>query len=1008
MRRHGFILQHLQKRSRWNPSDAPPFACSDYLKWRSSSLPQNSTPFHSHGVIRTMGKVPDHHRYTPKSVLDETEEDYFDEPDDDTEALLGGGPTRRLRGFATERDFVRHRKQQEIRGRRDPVQLREDMWTAHMPINTAEDPPHYTPLFLHSIPNAAAMPPNAPRHRTTRTNAASELRDSFHRSSSSRRETAREPEPPPRYSFNRPSRRGERTARDPRTIGRRRRRRTEEHPAPTEIQSRGGPPRIPYEEEFEDEPEEDEDEEQAWDGDDEDEEGIDRSGRYFYMDPHANDDLPHVPFDHPEWNHVRPLDYSMFDHLLPKQKTPEELAQEAQERRARFDAVMELYEQGREYEWKTEAVFANACYNNDVDLILWLYNKDCPWDASAPASAALGGHFKLLQFLHEFGCPWDTTTCAMAATRDDMMFLEYAREHLAEWDEETTVNAACNPDEEVLKYCVKNGCPMDDRVTALAAWHGHLEHLKYARKQFCDWTEAVCTNAAAQGHLPVLSWAREHGCPWNIAQVCAQAALNGQLDVLKWVYTNSEGQCEVEWNAETCDGAAWNGYLSILQWVRAYDCPWDASVCASAAHNGHWILLQWARGNGCPWNAETCANIALNAVPKTVNFPLQMLEWARTEGCEWDQRTCSNAGLSGNLPLLQYARANDCPWDPVQTCANAALKGHWHILQWVRENGGPSVFDVSVCANAAQGGHLEILQWLRLEQECPWDTSTCSHAALNGHLAVLQWAREHGCPWDAETCATAALNGHFRLLQWARENKCPWDERTCANAALMGHWNILKWARRGAVVIYEPDENDEEVVFDSDEDESDEKKKKKPKVKEPKPVEKQRILYRKRMGLSDTTEEDALPNPPEKLDSKPSSDEVATKAGTSTAEGAAAEDDGDKEMFHVRPPPVNLGRPKCVIVNNEEECCPWNEETCTNAAQGAHFDILKWARMNGCNWNKDVLTYARMNRDQNIFYWALSNGCNNKQYTLLDPEDENDMREIRTAMANRTCSTIFP
>jgi hypothetical protein len=45
------------------------------------------------------------------------------------------------------------------------------------------------------------------------------------------------------------------------------------------------------------------------------------------------------------------------------------------------------------------------------------------------------------------------------------------------------------------------------------------------------------------------------------------------------------------------------------------------------------------------------------------------------------------------------------------------------------------------------GGHLEVLQWLRAN-ECPWDEGTCRWAAKCGKLEVLQWARANGCPWD--------------------------------------------------------------------------------------------------------------------------------------------------------------------------------------------------------------------------------------------------------------------
>ena len=86
---------------------------------------------------------------------------------------------------------------------------------------------------------------------------------------------------------------------------------------------------------------------------------------------------------------------------------------------------------------------------------------------------------------------------------------------------------------------------------------------------------------------------------------------------------------------------------------------------------------------------------------------------------------------------------------------------------YVREGGGDA-------------GHIEVLQWLRANG-CPWDERTCVLAALGGHLPVL---RANGCPWDLWTCAKAANSGHLEVLQWARANGCPWDERTCQCAGV--------------------------------------------------------------------------------------------------------------------------------------------------------------------------------------------------------------------------------
>ena len=45
----------------------------------------------------------------------------------------------------------------------------------------------------------------------------------------------------------------------------------------------------------------------------------------------------------------------------------------------------------------------------------------------------------------------------------------------------------------------------------------------------------------------------------------------------------------------------------------------------------------------------------------------------------------------------------------------------------------------------AEGGYLEVLQWARAN-DCPWDERTCAFAVEGGYLEVLHWACANGCP----------------------------------------------------------------------------------------------------------------------------------------------------------------------------------------------------------------------------------------------------------------------
>ena len=123
----------------------------------------------------------------------------------------------------------------------------------------------------------------------------------------------------------------------------------------------------------------------------------------------------------------------------------------------------------------------------------------------------------------------------------------------------------------------------------------------------------------------------------------------------------------------------------------------------------------------------------------------------------------------GHLAVLQWARANGCPWD-VETCWKAAFEGRLEMIQWLRANGSP--WDTMTCMHAAQAGHLEVLQWLHANW-CPWDEETSLAAARRGHLELLKWAIAKGCPWHPRVRSHAEERGHLELVNWAIANGCP-------------------------------------------------------------------------------------------------------------------------------------------------------------------------------------------------------------------------------------------
>ena len=74
-----------------------------------------------------------------------------------------------------------------------------------------------------------------------------------------------------------------------------------------------------------------------------------------------------------------------------------------------------------------------------------------------------------------------------------------------------------------------------------------------------------------------------------------------------------------------------------------------------------------------------------------------------------------------------------------------------------------------LCEAAMSRGQLEVLQWARANG-CPWNTNTCFCAAAGGYFEVLQWLRASGCSWD--WYIRAAASGP--ALEWAVANGVPY------------------------------------------------------------------------------------------------------------------------------------------------------------------------------------------------------------------------------------------
>ena len=129
---------------------------------------------------------------------------------------------------------------------------------------------------------------------------------------------------------------------------------------------------------------------------------------------------------------------------------------------------------------------------------------------------------------------------------------------------------------------------------------------------------------------------------------------------------------------------------------------------------------------------------------------LELLKWAREEKkCDWGAGTISSAAEQGNLEIVKYCVANECP------------------------------IDEGACGEAATGGHLECFKYLHEEAKAPWGSWTADCAASSGHLHILEYFVERKFDqYNEYACRNAAENGHLDCLKYLHETaKAPWDYR---------------------------------------------------------------------------------------------------------------------------------------------------------------------------------------------------------------------------------------
>jgi hypothetical protein len=152
---------------------------------------------------------------------------------------------------------------------------------------------------------------------------------------------------------------------------------------------------------------------------------------------------------------------------------------------------------------------------------------------------------------------------------------------------------------------------------------------------------------------------------------------------------------------------------------------------------------------------------------------LELLKLAREEKkCRWDYKTINRAAFKGNLEIIKYCVANECPINE-RACAEAAENGDLEVLKYLREE-AKAPWDSRTAAWAAEYGQLHILEYLVERKYDEFDEEACEFAATHGHLDCLKYLHETAkAPWDSSAVLVAHENDHPECVQYLLNNNCP-------------------------------------------------------------------------------------------------------------------------------------------------------------------------------------------------------------------------------------------
>jgi hypothetical protein len=245
--------------------------------------------------------------------------------------------------------------------------------------------------------------------------------------------------------------------------------------------------------------------------------------------------------------------------------------------------------------------------------------------------------------------------------------------------------------------------------------------------------------AASHGQLAMVQWLEEHGIVAS-RETMRQANEHGNLALIQWLCAR---KCPFPESMFEDAVRRWHSDAHI-QFLIAAGCPMHEQAYIHAAHSGVVARLQLLHDVGCPWSSKEASTAMNNAITSNV---LACVVWLHdVKGVTLTLATAINAAAKNATAILQWLIEQKCPMSMGVSIA-LAKANHMDTLRWLRDTGAVSIVSSRVLKYAALHGDLDMVQWLRAH-DCPWHANMwCKVVARHcGDRAMLRWLLDNGCP----------------------------------------------------------------------------------------------------------------------------------------------------------------------------------------------------------------------------------------------------------------------